>query len=258
MIDYAPERAAIARLWRADERECVPPLIAAVQLNDAQRARVAARARQLIEGMREYGGAAGVEAFARAFPLNSSAGLALLSLAESLLRVPDAANINRLLRDRLTRIDWSARPASGVLGGALHLATKLVRDSSITAPIATPVVRSVAQLAIKILAAQFVFAEDIDEAIRRSHREPYRNYRYSFDMLGEAAMNEHDAQRYLRAYERAIHAVGRADEGRGPIAGGSVSVKLSAIHPRYGYTQHGRAMQELLPRLLSLARLARL
>jgi len=251
------ERAAIARLWRADERECVPPLIVAAQLDDAQRERVAALAKRLVEGMRQFGGGAGVETFARAFPLNSSAGLALLSLAESLLRVPDRANTNRLLRDRLTRIDWTARPAAGVLGNSLHLAAKLIRDSSITAPAAIPVVRSVAQLAIKTLAAQFVFAEDIDEALRRSQREQNRRYRYSFDMLGEAAMNDHDAQRYLRAYERAIHAVGRADQGRGPITGGSVSVKLSAIHPRYGYTQHGRAMDELLPRLLSLARLAK-
>jgi RHH-type proline utilization regulon transcriptional repressor/proline dehydrogenase/delta 1-pyrroline-5-carboxylate dehydrogenase len=107
------------------------------------------------------------------------------------------------------------------------------------------------------LSGQFVFAEDIDTALRRAHREPHDRFRYSFDMLGEAAMNDHDARRYLTAYERAIHAVGRADRGRGPVAGGSVSVKLSAIHPRYSYAQHERVMQELLPRLLSLARLAR-
>jgi RHH-type proline utilization regulon transcriptional repressor/proline dehydrogenase/delta 1-pyrroline-5-carboxylate dehydrogenase len=251
------ERAAIARLWRADERECVPPLIAAAQLDDAQRERVAARARRLVEGLRGHRGAESVEALTRAFPLNSSAGLALLSLAESLLRIPDDANANRLLRDRLTRIDWSVQSDGGVLSKALHLATRLVRASSATAPIATPLVRRIAQIAIKALSAQFVFAENIDTAIRRSHRAAHRHYRYSFDMLGEAAMNEHDAQRYLQAYEHAIHAVGRADRGLGPVAGGSVSVKLSAIHPRFIYTQHSRAMRELLPRLLGLARLAR-
>jgi RHH-type transcriptional regulator, proline utilization regulon repressor / proline dehydrogenase / delta 1-pyrroline-5-carboxylate dehydrogenase len=253
----ASERGAIERFWRAPEPECVPALVAAAQLDDEQRERVASRARRLIEAMRHHGGADGVEALTRAFPLNSSAGLALLSLAEALLRVPDSANANRLLRDRLSRIDWSQQPKGGRFAGALRLASRMVSDSSLIAPIATPVVRLVAQIAIRALSAQFVFAEDIDSALRRSHREPFNSFRYSFDMLGEAAMNDHDAQRYLQAYERAIHAIGRADRGRGPVAGGSVSVKLSAIHPRYSYAQQGRAMQELLPRLLSLARLAR-
>jgi RHH-type proline utilization regulon transcriptional repressor/proline dehydrogenase/delta 1-pyrroline-5-carboxylate dehydrogenase len=251
------ERGAIERLWRAPEHECVAPLIAAAQLDDAQRERVASRARRLIEGMRRHGGAEGVEALTRAFPLNSSAGQALLSLAEALLRVPDTANSNRLLRDRLSRVDWSEQPNAGTLARLLQLATGMVRESNPIAPLAMPIVRLMAQIAIKALSGQFVFAEDIDTALRRAHREPHDSFRYSFDMLGEAAMNDHDAQRYLAAYEHAIHAVGRADRGRGPVAGGSISVKLSAIHPRYNYAQHDRAMQELLPRLLSLARLAR-
>jgi RHH-type proline utilization regulon transcriptional repressor/proline dehydrogenase/delta 1-pyrroline-5-carboxylate dehydrogenase len=252
----ASGRAAIAPLWRADERECVPPLIAAAQLDPAQAERVAVRARALIEGMWSQGGGAGVEALTRAFPLNSPAGLALLSLAESLLRVPDVGNANRLLRDRLQN-DWAAHTKAGILASSLNLAARLVRESTLTAPLATPIVRYVVQLAIKALGAQFVFAEDIHSALRRSHHGDNRSYRYSFDMLGEAALTDHDAQRYLRAYEGAIHAVGAADRGRGPLAGGSVSVKLSALHPRYHYSQRARLLQELLPRLLSLARLAR-
>jgi RHH-type proline utilization regulon transcriptional repressor/proline dehydrogenase/delta 1-pyrroline-5-carboxylate dehydrogenase len=255
-MNRACERGAIERLWRAPEPECVQPLIAAAQLDDEQRERVAVRARRLIEGMRRHGEAEGVEALTRAFPLDSSAGQALLSLAEALLRIPDTANSNRLLRDRLSRIDWRERPKTGTLPGLLQLATRMVRESSPIAPIATPLVRLVAQIAIKALGAQFVFAEDIDTALRRSHREPFDSFRYSFDMLGEAAMNDQDARRYLKAYEGAIHAVGRVDRGRGPVAGGSISVKLSAIHPRYSYAQQGRVMQELLPRLLSLVRLA--
>jgi RHH-type proline utilization regulon transcriptional repressor/proline dehydrogenase/delta 1-pyrroline-5-carboxylate dehydrogenase len=259
VVEVASERSAIARLWRADERECVLALIAAAQIDDAQRQRIAQRAQQLIAGMRQRGASGAVEAFTRAFPLNSSAGVALLSLAECLLRIPDAGNIDRLLRDRLSGIDWDEQsgPRGGWLSSSLHLATRLVRESSVTARIATPLVRGVAQLAIKALGAQFVFAQDIESALQRSHRTSLNRFRYSFDMLGEAALTEQDAQRYLQAYERALHAVGGADRGRGPVAGGSVSVKLSAIHPRYSYTQHGRAMQELLPRLLSLARLAR-
>jgi RHH-type proline utilization regulon transcriptional repressor/proline dehydrogenase/delta 1-pyrroline-5-carboxylate dehydrogenase len=234
-------------------------LIEAARLDDAQRARIAQRARQLIARMRQHTGAGGVEAFTRAFPLSSPGGVALLSLAESLLRIPDVANIDRLLRDRLGSIEWVApsERRRGILSGSMHLASALVRESSVTARVATPLVRAAAQLAIKALGAQFVFAQDIESALRRSYRSPHNRFRYSFDMLGEAALTEQDAQRYLRAYEHAIQAVGSADRGRGPVAGGSISVKLSAIHPRYSYTQHARAMQELLPRLLSLARLAR-
>src|SRR5580658_6821722 len=159
------ERGAIERLWRAPEHECVPPLIAAAQLDDAQRERVAERARRLIEGMRRHGEAEGVEALTRAFPLDSSAGQALLSLAEALLRVPDTANTNRLLRDRLSRIDWREQPKAGTLASLLRLATRMVRESSPIAPIATPLVRLGAHIAIKALSAQFVFAEDIDTAL---------------------------------------------------------------------------------------------
>jgi RHH-type proline utilization regulon transcriptional repressor/proline dehydrogenase/delta 1-pyrroline-5-carboxylate dehydrogenase len=124
--EVARARAAIARLWRAEETECLPPLIAAAQLDDVQRARTAAVARDLIEGMRRHESRRGVEALTRAFPLNSAAGLALLSLAESLLRVPDAANADRLLGDRLTRVDWGAQRTAGALAGALRLATAWV------------------------------------------------------------------------------------------------------------------------------------
>jgi RHH-type proline utilization regulon transcriptional repressor/proline dehydrogenase/delta 1-pyrroline-5-carboxylate dehydrogenase len=263
-------RAAIARLWRADETECLPPLIVAAQLDDVQRARTAAVARDLIEGMRRHESRRGVEALTRAFPLNSTAGLALLSLAESLLRVPDAANADRLLGDRLTRVDWGAQRTAGALAGALRLATAWVAappadaaQADAPGPLAggwramtTPLVRRAMQLAIRALSGQFVFGETIESALARARRAGRQDYRYSFDMLGEAALTAHDAQRYFLAYRHAIHAVGAAYRGRGPLAGGSVSVKLSALHPRYVYTQHGRIMRELLPRLFELVQLA--
>ncbi len=258
-------RAAIAGLWRADETECVPPLIAAARLDEGRREHTAAVARGLIEGMRRHESRRGVEALTRAFPLNSAAGLALLSLAESLLRVPDAANADRLLGDRLTRVDWGAQHAAGALAGGLRLATAWV-----TAPqtdgarpraagwrsLTTPLVRKAMQLAIRGLSGQFVFGETIESALARARRAGRRGYRYSFDMLGEAALTAHDAERYFLAYRHAIHAVGAAYRDHGPIAGGSVSVKLSALHPRYVYTQQARIMRELLPRLLELAQLA--
>jgi RHH-type proline utilization regulon transcriptional repressor/proline dehydrogenase/delta 1-pyrroline-5-carboxylate dehydrogenase len=261
----ARAREAIARFWRADETECLPPLIAAAQLDDVQRGRTAVVARGLIEGMRRRDTRRGVEALTRAFPLDSAAGLALLSLAESLLRVPDAANADRLLRDRLTRVDWGVQGAAGALGGALRLATAWVSGPQADAArpraggwrsLTTPLVRKAMQLAIRTLSDQFVFGETIESALARARRAARQGYRYSFDMLGEAAMTAHDAQHYFLAYRQAIHAVGAAYRGRGPVAGGSVSVKLSALHPRYVYTQHGRIMRELLPRLFELVRLA--
>jgi RHH-type transcriptional regulator, proline utilization regulon repressor / proline dehydrogenase / delta 1-pyrroline-5-carboxylate dehydrogenase len=242
-------------LWRAAEIDCVPPLIAALEVGDAQRAQTAALARSLIEGMRRHDSRLGVEALTRAFPLNSSAGLALLSLAESLLRVPDAANADRLLRDRLSRVDWAAQRSAGALGGALRLAAACVSSDGWRA-FATPLVRVAMRLAIRTVSNQFVFGETIESALARARHATRREYRYSFDMLGEAALTADDAQQYFVAYQHAIHAVGAAFRGQGPVAGGSVSVKLSALHPRYGYTQHTRIMGELLPRLRELARLA--
>jgi RHH-type proline utilization regulon transcriptional repressor/proline dehydrogenase/delta 1-pyrroline-5-carboxylate dehydrogenase len=260
-----PAREAMARLWRADESQCVPPLILAAQFDDVARERVALVARRLIEGMRAHQGRRGIEALTRAFPLNSAAGLALLSLAEALLRVPDAANADRLLRDRLSRIDWSQQSSSGALGAALRLASACVADPQSDAArpsaldwrsLTTPLVRRAMQFAIRSLSDQFIFGHNIQAALARAGRAAGRGYRYSFDMLGEAALTAHDAQRYFLAYQQAIHAVGAAYRGQGPLAGGSVSVKLSALHPRYAYTQHERIMRELLPRLLELARLA--
>jgi RHH-type proline utilization regulon transcriptional repressor/proline dehydrogenase/delta 1-pyrroline-5-carboxylate dehydrogenase len=265
----AGAREAIARLWRADESECLPALIAAARPDEAQRERSALVGRALVEGMRRHDARRGVEALTRAFPLNSAAGQALLSLAEALLRVPDRANADRLLCDRLARVDWAAQRTAGALdgawSGALRLATALVAgppiDTGARAPgwraLTIPLVRRAAQLAIRGLSGQFVFGETIEAALARARRAARERYRYSFDMLGEAALSAHDAERYFLAYRHAIQAVGEAYRGRGPVVGGSVSVKLSALHPRYVHTQHGRIMRELSPRLFELARLAR-
>jgi RHH-type proline utilization regulon transcriptional repressor/proline dehydrogenase/delta 1-pyrroline-5-carboxylate dehydrogenase len=254
--DLAAAREAIARLWRLDETECLPPLIAAAQTDAAQRERTALLARALIDGMRRHDRQRGIESLTRAFPLNSGAGMALLSVAEALLRVPDAANANRLLRDRLSRINWSAQRGAGVLASALRLATACVSGEGGWRSLMTTPVRIAMQLAIRTLSDRFVFGQTIESALARARRAAPQGYRYSFDMLGEAALTAHDAQQYFLAYQHAIDAVGIAYHGWGPIAGGSVSVKLSALHPRYAYTQQGRILRELLPRLTELSRQA--
>ncbi len=260
-IDAA--RAQMHGLWRADERECLPPLIAAAELSPAHAAHVAACAHALIEGSRraERGG---VAALTRQLALDSPAGLALLALAEALLRVPDAATADRLIRDQLAGIHRrrdGPRAAPGPLIWAVRLAASLacVSASSRFDPrrLGRPLLRGAARLMLERLGSQFIFGESIEAALRRARRRGGGSYRYSFDMLGEAALTEKDAQRYHDDYERAIRAVGAGNHGLGAIDGNTVSVKLSALEPRYDYAQRAHLRHRLLPRVRALALLAR-
>jgi RHH-type proline utilization regulon transcriptional repressor/proline dehydrogenase/delta 1-pyrroline-5-carboxylate dehydrogenase len=261
--DLGAAHAAIASQWRTPESECVPPLIAAATLDVATATRIDQRAHQLLQGMRRSERGRGVEALTRAFPLNGPAGAALLSLAEALLRVPDAGNADRLLHDRLSGVDWGAH--RGAIARTLQAATAFASGAPAQAvrplaelwrSFATPLVRVAMQASIRALSDQFIFGQTIESALARARRRSAQSYRYSFDMLGEAALTAIDAERYFSAYRHAVECVGAAYRGQGPVAGGSVSVKLSALHPRYGFTQRRRVLRELLPRLLELARLA--
>src|SRR5262249_39547797 len=154
------------------------------------------------------------------------------------------ATADRLLRDKLTAVDWRAAGLTGMLAQTLRMSSALASPSASDPAelgalprLAAALLRWGARRAMRVVGGQFVFAETIEAALARAHSRPMRSYRYSFDMLGEAALTAADAQRYFGAYERAIHAVGSAYGSLGPIAGGSVSVKLSALHPRFHYAQ---------------------
>jgi RHH-type proline utilization regulon transcriptional repressor/proline dehydrogenase/delta 1-pyrroline-5-carboxylate dehydrogenase len=249
-IDPAP----MQRLWRADERECLPPLIAAAELPPARAARALQRARWLIEGARQERGS--VAALTRQLALDSPAGIALLTLAEALLRVPDAVTADRLIRDQLAGLDRGGG-VRGALAGALRLAAATTRAAGRADPrrAAVPLLRHIVRWALTRLGGQFIFGQSIEAALERARRGSRAGYRYSFDMLGEAALTDADARGYYGDYERAIRAVGVAN-ALGSIAASSVSVKLSALHPRYGYAQRAPLMQQLMPRLRALALLA--
>ena len=173
--------------------------------------------------------------------------MALLCLAEALLRIPDAATADALIEDRIAAADWQRHLGQGdslavnasawafmltgrVLtlddapGGIQAAIGRMVRR------LGEPVIRTALRRGMRVLARQFVMGRTIEEALARADR---RRWRYSFDMLGEAAKTHADAERYLRAYLRAIGAIGRSESGRGPIDGPGISVKLSALHPRY-------------------------
>jgi RHH-type transcriptional regulator, proline utilization regulon repressor / proline dehydrogenase / delta 1-pyrroline-5-carboxylate dehydrogenase len=260
---------AMRRLWHADESACVALLAGAAELSATQRARIEVRARELIEQLQRLPERHLAEILTHRLALDSPAGLALLSLAEALLRVPDAATADRLIRDKLAGVDWRAAGLGGPMALALQLGSALVGPRlSPGAPMAllrrlpAPLLRWAARQAMRLIGGRFVFAETIEAAVARARTSPggssrVRPYRYSFDMLGEAALTAEDAERYLRAYEHAIHVAGAAYRGLGPVAAGSVSVKLSALHPRYEYAQRERVARELAPRLRELAALAR-
>ncbi len=263
VADRARAYTEMRRLWLANEPASVAALIPSAELSSAQRERAARTTSELIAAMRRHREHGLAAVLAQQLALDSSAGLALLALAEALLRVPDAPTADRLIRDKLTGVDWGSAGLSGLMATALQWASALVAPKpsasaarDLLRRLCAPPVRWGARGAMRVIGGQFVFAQTIESALVRARARTYQGERFSFDMLGEAALTAKDAERYLTSYQQAIEAVGRALHGRGPIAGGSVSVKLSALHPRYFYGQRRRVAAELAPRLRRLCELA--
>ncbi|MBD0270923.1 MAG: proline dehydrogenase family protein, partial [Acetobacteraceae bacterium] len=270
-----PLRARIAEAHRRPEPECLPPLIATAALaHPGARAARDALARRLVMALRDKGAQrGGVEALVQEFSLSSQEGVSLMCLAEALLRIPDSATRDSLIRDKVAARDWRSHvghsPSLFVNAAAWGLVVtgKLVSTNSEAGLAAAltrllgrggePVIRKGVDLAMRMLGEQFVRGQTIEEALHNSRRMEAKGFRHSFDMLGEAAATAADAGRYFRDYERAVHAIGRAADGRGVVDGPGISVKLSALHPRYSRAQRERVLSELLPRLLHLATLAR-
>ncbi|MES2258893.1 MAG: trifunctional transcriptional regulator/proline dehydrogenase/L-glutamate gamma-semialdehyde dehydrogenase [Pseudomonadota bacterium] len=268
-------RAAITAAYRRDETGAVQWLLSQIRADDAGVTEQAqALAHRLVSAVREKRTrASGVDALMHEFSLSSEEGVALMCLAEALLRIPDSATADRLIADKISKGDWRKHlgesPSMFVNAATwgLLVTGKLVSSSSenglgsaITRLIAKggePLIRKGVDLAMRMLGNQFVTGQTIDEAIKNGQPNEARGYRYSYDMLGEAALTEKDAAHYYEAYEQAIHAIGRASNGRGIKDGPGISVKLSALHPRYSRAQRARVMTQLLPRLVSLVLLAK-
>jgi RHH-type proline utilization regulon transcriptional repressor/proline dehydrogenase/delta 1-pyrroline-5-carboxylate dehydrogenase len=269
-------RQAITSAWRRDERTAVQWLLGQLRSSHAASSHdtVQALARRLVTDVREKRTrASGVDALMHEFSLSSEEGVALMCLAEALLRIPDSQTADRLIADKISKGDWSKHlgesPSLFVNAATwgLLITGKLVSSSSerglgsaLTKLITKggePLIRKGVDLAMRMLGNQFVTGQTIEEAIANSRDNENRGYRYSYDMLGEAALTEIDAANYYAAYEKAIHAIGKASNGRGIKAGPGISVKLSALHPRYSRAQHQRVMLQLLPRLKQLLMLAK-
>ncbi|TVO62907.1 trifunctional transcriptional regulator/proline dehydrogenase/L-glutamate gamma-semialdehyde dehydrogenase [Denitromonas ohlonensis] len=272
--DRGDLRLAIDAAYRTPEPDCVPVLVAAARTDAKLGVQIHALARKLVVGLREKRTrSSGVDALMKEFSLSSQEGVALMCLAEALLRVPDRATADKLIRDKIARGDWRAHigqsPSLFVNAATwgLLVTGRLVSTNSdkrlgaalnrIVARGGEPLIRKGMDLAMRMLGEQFVTGQDIDEAIDRAKVCEKRGYRYSFDMLGEAAMTAADAERYTRDYETAIHAIGQDAGQRGVVDGNGISVKLSALHPRYVWAQRDRFMRELPPRLKALCLLAK-
>ncbi len=282
--DFAAVDAArrdVYRAWLADESETVRGLLPLATLNEAAAARVAARARVLVEAVRTRrlaGG--GLDAFMHEYDLSSQEGVVLMCLAESLLRIPDADTADRLIQDKLAHADWRRHLGPGhsllvnagtwglmLTGRIVRLETKIRHDpltflGHLVARSGEPVIRMALRQAMRIIAHQFVMGRDMGEALERARREGERDgkggrWRYSFDMLGEAALCQADADRYCQAYAEAIAALAGSHDAKDVFAAPGVSVKLSALHPRFEPLQRDRLLRELGPRLLMLACRAR-
>ncbi|MGQ9366996.1 trifunctional transcriptional regulator/proline dehydrogenase/L-glutamate gamma-semialdehyde dehydrogenase [Azospirillum sp. ST 5-10] len=266
-------RAAITAAYRRPETECLPPLIARATLPPDLAAAVAGTARSLIVALRAKPLGRGVDGLIQEFSLSSQEGVALMCLAEALLRIPDAATRDALIRDKVAGGDWRSHLGSGrslfvnaatwglmLTGRLVGAAAEPVLASTLTRLIARggePLIRQAVDFAMRIMGERFVTGQTIAEALAKARAREAQGFRYSYDMLGEAALTAADAARYHADYVNAIHAIGAAAAGRGLYDGPGISIKLSALHPRYSRAQAERVMAELLPRVKELALLAR-
>ncbi|MDG6359414.1 bifunctional proline dehydrogenase/L-glutamate gamma-semialdehyde dehydrogenase PutA [Glaesserella parasuis] len=266
-------RPTLSEHYRCDEEQLVKQLIPQARVDEHVEG-IKTLTKKLVEKVRNARQkASGVDALMHEFSLSSEEGVALMCLAEALLRIPDKATADKLIRDKIAKGDWRSHvgnsPSLFVNAAAWGLVVtgKLVAthsESSLASSLSRliqkggePLIRKGVDVAMRLLGKQFVTGETIQQAIKNGEKRFAMGYRYSYDMLGEAAFTEQDAKRYYDDYVASIHAVGAVSRGLGVYKSSGVSVKLSAIHPRYSLAQHKRVIDELYPRLKDLFLLAK-
>lgn len=268
-------RKAIDAAYLADESACVEALLAAYPIAAAMRARAQSRARELVETVRQKSlREQGLNAFLHEYDLSSQEGIVIMCLAEALLRIPDTLTAEKLIHDKLTQGEWDKHlgHSHSLLVNAstwgLLLTGRFVELDQqwseanwlkrFVAHTGEGVVRAALAQAMRIMGQQFVMGTTIEDAYARSQQRSHSLYRYSFDMLGEAALSAQDADRYYQAYSHAIAQLGMmSGDDQDYNSRPSISIKLSALHPRYEWAQRERVMNELVPRLLALVEQAR-
>jgi RHH-type transcriptional regulator, proline utilization regulon repressor / proline dehydrogenase / delta 1-pyrroline-5-carboxylate dehydrogenase len=264
----APELEPLRAPYGVADEELAARFLAQAGRPAAAEARIDARARRLIEAIRaRAGGVGGIEDFLHEYSLSTKEGLALMVLAEALLRVPDNATADRLIEDKLTADFTRHEVRSDALlvsasAWALGLSARIIEAhetpetivASLVGRLGLPAVRAATRQAMRLLGSHFVLGQNIEEALARA--AGHGKARYSFDMLGEGARTADDAERYFAAYAAAIDAIGRTAGNRPLPDRPGISVKLSALHPRYEAVSRARVLAELVPRVIALARKA--
>ena len=272
MDKLAELRGRIRAAIYSDEAETLARLTADAGLDDAARASIGARAEALVEKVRAAQSSGMLEAFLAEYSLSTDEGIALMCLAEALLRVPDTKTMDDLIEDKIAPSRWAEhldRANSALVNVstlALTLTGSVLRDGgagisgtikNFVQRIGEPVIRSAVMQAMKILGSQFVLGRDIEEATRVARKAERDGFTYSYDMLGEAARTEADAKRYRAAYAEAIAVLATRSTAGNVRDNPGVSVKLSALHSRYEFAKRERVMDELVERVLALALMAR-
>ena len=275
-FDDDPARRPMREALAVDESQCLQSLVAEAIQSDEGRARIHFHATRLVEGVRaRKPPLADMDTFLSEYSLSTREGVMLMCLAEALLRIPDTNTAESLIRDKIGGGDWqrhlghSGAALVNASTWALMLSGRLVGLDEITGKgglsaalralakrMGEPVVREALVQAMRIMGRQFVMGRTMPEALERARDYERQGYSFSYDMLGEGARGANDAERYFNAYVDAITAIGAASAGRGPIDGPGISVKLSALHPRFSFAQRHILPHELAPRLAELCRLA--
>jgi RHH-type proline utilization regulon transcriptional repressor/proline dehydrogenase/delta 1-pyrroline-5-carboxylate dehydrogenase len=277
---YAPDDSgagstveSINRLYLADEAEVVREMLELARVSDKQKMRIRETAEQLVAAVRRNRGRkGGLDAFMTQYDLSSQEGVVLMCLAEALLRIPDSDTADKLIADKLLAGNWREHMGTSdsvfvnastwglmLTGRMIQLDQETMQHPGrfmrkLVARAGEPVIRGAMRQAMKIMGHQFVMGRTIAEAMKRSQSGDNRKYRYTFDMLGEAALTGEDAHRYYDAYCAGIEAIGEAAAAAPSIdSAPSISVKLSALHPRYSYAQRNRVIADLQPLLTDLA-----
>ncbi|MGO4571903.1 bifunctional proline dehydrogenase/L-glutamate gamma-semialdehyde dehydrogenase PutA [Microvirga sp. 2TAF3] len=272
MIQVATSVLPFNPPYAEDDKAIATRLLAGSRLSPERERRVDQRAKRLIEAIRAKGnGLGGVEEMLREYALSTKEGLALMVLAEALLRVPDSATADRLIEDKLGQADFAGHEAKSdsflvsASAWALGITARIIQPGEtpegilrqLTKRLGLPAVRTATRQAMRVMGSHFVLGQTIEEALKRASSSKGRLYRYSFDMLGEGARTADDARRYFDSYASAIEAIG-ASAGNEPLPNRpGISVKLSALHPRYEATSRERVMRELVPLVIELAQKAK-
>lgn len=258
--------------YAEDDAAIAGRLLAGARREPAAKARIDQRATGLIEAIRNRKvGLGGIEELLREYSLSTKEGLALMVLAEALLRVPDATTADQLIEDKLGQGDFAHHESKSdaflvsASAWALGITSRIIQPGetptsiigNLSKRLGLPAVRTATRQAMRVMGNHFVLGQTIEEALKRARSGSGKLYRYSFDMLGEGARTQADADRYFASYAAAIDAIGRS-AGNEPLPNRpGISVKLSALHPRYEATSHERVLSELVPKTIELARKAK-